>query len=94
MKEKNILNQAFDIAVYSSARVAARVENVAETKVNLQFHKPLLLGILAGVFIGFGALSYTLVVTESNLGFGPARLLGGGVFVALVYWVIYRYNTV
>ncbi len=80
---------SFDIEAYSPAQIAARVEAVAEIKANLKFHKLLLLGILAGVFIGFGALSYTLVVTGSNLGFGPTRLIGGIAFsVGLILVII------
>ncbi|MBL4693174.1 MAG: formate/nitrite transporter family protein [Magnetovibrio sp.] len=38
------------------------------------------LSILAGAFIAFGAMFYTVVVTNSGLGFGPTRLLGGLAF--------------
>lgn len=37
----------------------------------------LVLAILAGAFISMGALFFTVVVTESSLGFGATRLLGG-----------------
>lgn len=40
----------------------------------------LVLGVLAGAFIAFGGMSYTVVVTGSELGFGPTRLLGGIAF--------------
>ena len=40
----------------------------------------LTLGILAGAFIAFGAMFFTLVMTDHNMGFGPARLLGGVAF--------------
>ncbi|MGI9383512.1 MAG: formate/nitrite transporter family protein, partial [Methyloligellaceae bacterium] len=36
--------------------------------------------LLAGIFIGFGGALYTLVVTGSTLGFGPAKLVGGIAF--------------
>jgi formate/nitrite transporter len=38
------------------------------------------LGILAGIYIAFGGMFYTLIVTDSGLGFGPERLLGGVAF--------------
>lgn len=40
----------------------------------------LILAVLAGAYIGFGALSYTIVVTGSTIGWGPTRLLGGAAF--------------
>lgn len=36
-----------------------------------------MLAVLAGAFVSLGALLFTVVVTESGLGFGPTRLLGG-----------------
>ena len=38
------------------------------------------LAVLAGAFIAFGAMLYTLVMTNSGLGLGPGRLLGGVAF--------------
>ena len=39
-----------------------------------------MLGRLACALIAFGAILYTVVVTNSGLGFGPERLLGGVAF--------------
>jgi formate/nitrite transporter len=38
------------------------------------------LAVLAGAFIALGSLFYAVVVTGSELGFGPTRLLGGLAF--------------
>ena len=35
---------------------------------------------MAGIFIAFGAMFFTLVVSDSNLGFGVTRLIGGVTF--------------
>jgi formate/nitrite transporter FocA (FNT family) len=40
----------------------------------------LVLAVLAGAFIAFGAMLYVVVTTDSGLGFGPERLLGGLAF--------------
>lgn len=40
----------------------------------------MVLAVLAGAFIAFGGMFYTLVITDSGLGFGPQRLLGGIAF--------------
>lgn len=37
----------------------------------------LMLAVLAGAFISLGALFFAFVITKPELGFGPARLLGG-----------------
>ena len=56
------------------------VEQVGVAKVNLPAHKMLTLAFLAGTFIAFGAIYYTVVITGSALGYGPTRLIGGLAF--------------
>jgi formate/nitrite transporter len=65
---------------YTPAQIAARVENAGVAKAGLAAVPTLVLGVLAGAFIAFGAVLYSVVVTESGLGFGPERLLGGLAF--------------
>ncbi|MEP3278326.1 MAG: formate/nitrite transporter family protein [Stappiaceae bacterium] len=65
---------------YKPAEIAARVEQAGVGKVEMAAGQIFLLALLAGAFIGFGALFYTLVTTGSTLGFGPTRLLGGMAF--------------
>jgi formate/nitrite transporter len=65
---------------YPPAQVARLVEQVGVRKAGLPVRPTLMLGMLAGAFIAFGAMYYTLVMTGSTLGFGPARLLGGIAF--------------
>ena len=65
---------------YPPAAVAHKVEAVGVTKGELNTLNTVLLGILAGVFIGLGAMLCTLVTTDAGLGFGLTKLLGGLVF--------------
>ena len=65
---------------YPPAQVAAMVEAVGVKKANAPFLQLVMLGLLAGAFIAFGAMYYTLTVTGSELGLGPTRLLGGAAF--------------
>jgi formate/nitrite transporter len=65
---------------YPPAQVARLVEQVGVRKANLPIRATVMLGILAGAFIAFGAMYYTVAITDSSLGFGPARLLGGIAF--------------
>ena len=74
---------------YTPAEIAVRVETVGVTKARMATLPTLALGILAGAFIAFGAMFYTLAITGSDLGFGPTRVLGGMVFsLGLVLVVI------
>jgi formate transporter len=68
------------IDAYSPAEMAARVETAGVSKVRLPALSVLALSILAGAFIAFGGMSYTLAITGSGLGFGPSRLMGGVAF--------------
>jgi formate/nitrite transporter len=65
---------------YPPAQVARLVEQVGVKKANLPIVATLMLGLLAGAFIAFGAMYYTVVMTGTTLGFGPARLVGGVAF--------------
>ena len=65
---------------YTPREIAERVETAGVAKAELGTRATLVLGILAGAFIAFGAMLYAVVVTDSGLGFGPERLLGGVAF--------------
>lgn len=66
--------------VVAPAQIARLVEEVGIRKAALGFVPTLTLGILAGAFIAFGAMFYTVAITGSDLGFGPTRLIGGVAF--------------
>jgi len=62
------------------AAVAQKAEAAGVTKGKLNTLSTILLGILAGVFIGLGAMFCTVVTTDAGLGFGLTKLLGGLAF--------------
>lgn len=66
--------------VYSPAQVAEKVKSVGVTKANLPLLSMIMLGILAGGFIGLGAMFYTVVVSDAGLTFALARVIGGVAF--------------
>jgi len=72
MDEEPHLNDA-----YPPQEIARRVERLGVAKARADTLTLLVLAVLAGAFISLGALLFTVVVTESSLGFGPTRLLGG-----------------
>ncbi len=70
----------FGFDCFSPGEIAGRIENVGVTKAHLPFPSMAALGVLAGGFIGFGAMLFTLVVSDAKLSFAVARLLGGVTF--------------
>lgn len=73
---------------FAPPEMAARVAAAAVAKTNMTLLQTAALGVLAGAFIAFGAMAYTLVVTGSSLGLGPTRLLGGIAFALGLILVI------
>ena len=79
----------FQFDAYSPKEMAERVEKAGVTKGNLDFLSTLALSFLAGIFIAFGALLYTLVIHDSTTSHGFTRLLGGIVFsVGLILVIV------
>jgi len=71
---------ASPLDAYPPAQIARLVGEVGVRKATMPAVPTIMLGVLAGAFIAFGAMFFTLVMTGSPLGFGPARLLGGLAF--------------
>ena len=65
---------------YSPRQIAERVEAVCVAKATTPLLSLAMLGILAGAFIGLGALFSVIVLSDSSLGFAASRVLGGAVF--------------
>lgn len=65
---------------YTPREIARRVHSIGVVKATMPALPMLMLAVLAGAFIAFGAMFFTLVVTDSSLGFGITRLLGGLAF--------------
>lgn len=70
----------FKIDAYSPSEISERVTNVGVKKAHLDTIETIILGLLAGAFIAFGAVFYILVTHDSNLPFGFTKLIGGLVF--------------
>ncbi|MCB1100353.1 MAG: formate/nitrite transporter family protein [Verrucomicrobiae bacterium] len=76
MKESEI----FGFDAFSPPQIAEKIENIGVVKAGLGLVSMAALGVLAGGFIGLGALYYTIVVSDPALSFATARVLGGVVF--------------
>ena len=70
----------FGFDVFSPKEIAERVETIGVVKVHLPLLSLVMLGILAGAFIGLGALYFVLVISDASLGFAASRVLGGVAF--------------
>jgi len=65
---------------YQPAQMVCRLEDTCAAKTSRDAISMALLGLLAGFFIGLGAVFCTLVTTEAGLGFGLGKLVGGLAF--------------
>ncbi|MFU8795875.1 MAG: formate/nitrite transporter family protein [Dehalococcoidia bacterium] len=65
---------------YQPSQIISRLEDICTAKANQNVFSMVLLGLLAGFFIGLGALFFMVVTTNSGLGFGMTRLVGGLTF--------------
>lgn len=70
----------FNLNAYSPAEIKEAVEKVGVKKANLPFLVSLLLAVIAGGSIGLGALYYTVIVSDAELSFATARVMGGLTF--------------
>lgn len=73
-------SELFGSDAFSPREIAAKVETIGVGKARLPLLTMWMLAMLAGAFIGLGALYFTLVRSDPTLGFATALVLGGVVF--------------
>ena len=74
------MSELYGADAYAPREVALRIETVGVAKARLATLPLLMLGVLAGAFIGLGAMFFTLVKSDPTLGYAAGSLLGGLVF--------------
>jgi formate transporter len=74
------MSEFYEFDAYAPREVAQRIESVGITKARMATLPLLMLGMLAGAFIGLGTLFFTLVKSDPTLGFAASSVLGGLVF--------------
>ena len=74
------MSDVFGFDAFSPQQIAERVQSVGVAKARLPLLSMFMLGALAGAFIGLGAMYYTLVISDTQLSFAAARVLGGVCF--------------
>jgi len=72
--------EAYEIDAYVPSQMAERVEKAGVAKGNRDFFSEFTLAMMAGLFIGLGAVFYTFVIHDSTLSAGLTKLIGGFVF--------------
>ena len=74
------MSEFFGFDAFSPKEVAERVNNIGVAKTKLPLLSLIMLGVLAGAFIGLGGLFYVLIKSDASLSFATSQLLGGIVF--------------
>lgn len=70
----------FDFDAFSPKEIAARVETIGVAKARLSLLPMLMLSVLAGAFIGLGALYFVVIKSDASMGFAATQVLGGVAF--------------
>ena len=65
------------VDAYSPREIAERVEAAGIAKATTPLLSLVMLGVLAGAFIGLGALFSMIVISDPGLGFAAPRVVGG-----------------
>jgi formate transporter len=73
-------SELFGFDAFAPREIAQKVETIGVGKARLPLLTMSLLAVLAGAFIGLGALFFTLVRSDPTLGFALGQVLGGVVF--------------
>ncbi|MFN3829865.1 MAG: formate/nitrite transporter family protein [Tepidimonas ignava] len=74
------MSELYGFDAYAPREVAQRIETVGVAKARLATLPLLMLGVLAGAFIGLGALAFLIVKADATLGWAASQWLGGLVF--------------
>lgn len=74
------MSESHRTALLSPKEIAEKVEAIGITKSQMPVLQLFILGGLAGSYIGFGALFYTIVKSDTQLSFAISQLLAGFVF--------------
>jgi formate/nitrite transporter len=74
------MSEIFGFDAFSPKEIAEKVEKIGVAKARLPLLSMLMLGMLAGAFIGLGALYFVLIKSDASLGFATGQLLGGLAF--------------
>jgi formate/nitrite transporter len=82
------MSDHFSLDAYAPKEIAARVQTVGVAKARMPLLSMLMLSMLAGAFIGLGALYFVIVRADPTLGFAAKQVAGGVVFSLGLFLVV------
>lgn len=82
------MSELFGFDAFSPKQIAEKVEQIGVAKARLPLLPMAVLSVLAGAFIGLGALYYVIVRSDPALGFAFRQVLGGMAFALGLILVI------
>ena len=82
------MSDLYGFDVFSPKEIAARVESIGVAKARLPLLSMLMLSIMAGVFVGLGAVYFVLIRSDASLGFASKQVLGGLAFSLGLFLVV------
>ena len=82
----SLSRSSFD--AYAPAEIARRIAELGVAKASLPFATLFMLGIVAGAFIGLGAMFNVIVLSDAAIPMGMRRVLGGMVFSLGLFLVL------
>ena len=74
------MNELYGFDAYAPAEIAHRIRTVGAAKARLALVPLLMLGVLAGAFIGLGSMLFVIVRADSTLGLAASQFVSGAVF--------------
>lgn len=74
------MSEIFGFDAFSPEEIAARVEDIGVRKARLPLLSMLMLSVLAGAFIGLGALYFVIIRSDASMDFAAKHVLSGVAF--------------
>ena len=74
------MSELYGSDAYAPSEVARRIQTVGVAKARMETLPLLMLGMLAGAFIGLGSMLFVIVKADTTLGFAASQVGGGLVF--------------
>lgn len=82
------MSDLYGFDVFSPKEIAARVENSGVAKARLPWLSMFMLSVMAGVFIGLGAVYFVIIRSDASVGFALKQSLGGVSFSLGLFLVV------
>jgi formate transporter len=82
------MSDLYGFDVFSPKEIAARVESIGIAKARLPLLSMFMLSIMAGVFVGLGAVYFVIIRSDTSLGFALQQTLGGIAFSLGLFLVV------